>query len=303
MRQKSIVLSARNIMGAVAKNMYVQAPIYKPRNGGVILEKLQEFLITTFHYTSFGGYEFPVMVQENETDFKAVENFLRKILLVIPEFEQLNITEAEYEAGIRDVNDPRREDTMQFVDRYTPSTTAKDDSWKQDFVDLDALIRNIANDLLSTEDSDCFCCVRSGMDICEHCIRNENLDDFYFGSRNPKGKYKHSCYTDCPYNLYICCAECTKDEHKDCQYRCNESVQPCSKAYFIDGNPTEEYTNQYSKQYPKQYFGPWHGTMGNFWKHKEIPEKIKNKNGGTKNDSDVQHMDSTGMPVQPKTDA
>lgn len=281
MRQKSIVLSARNIMGAVAKNIYVMAPVYKPRNGGVILEKLQEFLISTFNYTEFGGYEFPIILQEDEREYTAVENFLRKILLVIPEFEQLNITEAEYEAGIQDVNDPRREDGFCFVDRYTPATNAKDESWKQDFIDLDALLRNIANDLLSTEDSDCFCCVRTeegaSTQVCQKCIRNENLRDYFIGSRRPRGERKHSCYTDCPNNKYICCVECTKEEYRNCQYRCNEAVQPCSKAHFIDGKETEEYIKLLKSQ----------------------EEEPKPK--GERDDRNVQHMDCTGMPVQPKT--
>lgn len=75
-------------------------------------------------------------------DYDDLYGWLRRFILPIPVIQRLNLSQAEINAGIIDVDDNRRSETT-FVGRGIPATS-KD----KDFIDLDAYIRNVAHDLI-----------------------------------------------------------------------------------------------------------------------------------------------------------
>lgn len=78
-----------------------------------------------------------------EVDKKDVQKFVEDMLMPIKKFRELNLSKKEYEAGIDVDSDSRT--GIAFVTAF--SEIPEEDN----FVDLDACIRNITNELLRNE--------------------------------------------------------------------------------------------------------------------------------------------------------
>ena len=120
-KEKQFLVSKRNLLSEVAKWAVAQSPYHRPNNLEVVLDKLNE---------NFGKWSNDNMGYEYFT-YKRLMDFLGRELKAIPEFllwnERKNDNQSEYK----------------FVDRYS-----KDDNPDDDFIDLDALIRNVANSII-----------------------------------------------------------------------------------------------------------------------------------------------------------
>lgn len=135
------IFSVTEIMGSVAKILYNLAPRCRPRNVEVIMAKLYSALLVNTHIKlEFGDfYHF---------ELDSVEEMLeivKSILMSIPEFVDLNLSYNEVQAGIK-VNDDRRPNFV-FHSAYD---VRNEDSWKDDFIDLDAFMQNLDCELEST---------------------------------------------------------------------------------------------------------------------------------------------------------
>lgn len=113
---KQFVFSKRNILGEIAHWAVCQSPYHRPDNLETVLDKFNEIIALIPDYPSMSYSQIGELLEE---------------LKEIPEFmawnERKNGNQAEYK----------------FLDRYSGKGNPDDD-----FIDLDALIRNVANSIV-----------------------------------------------------------------------------------------------------------------------------------------------------------
>lgn len=127
-RGESFLVSKRQILGTLASNAIQQSP-YLPGNLERVLNAANDRLAPFFDATD---------LQLIEVTDRELIDIIEPVLKSIPEFNDWNLSKVEREHGISfdDENRP----PFAFISRYG---SPREES---DFVDLDALIRNIAND-------------------------------------------------------------------------------------------------------------------------------------------------------------
>ena len=113
---KKFVFSKRNILGEIAHWAVCQSPYHRPDNLEVVLDKFNSIIALVPDYPTISYAEIRELLEE---------------LKEIPEFklwnERKNGNQAQYK----------------FTDRYSGKGNPDDD-----FIDLDALIRNVANSIV-----------------------------------------------------------------------------------------------------------------------------------------------------------
>lgn len=241
MRKETIRISERDFMFVVAGQIYEQSPNRQPRKAEIIMLKVRD----AFRKEAYNDNEFyTVNIQRDE-----LYEWIKRKLFSIQEFRELNLTQEEFERGVS-VDDELRP-------RYS-ITTAFDvhnlESWRKDFVDLDAFVQNVYGriQLIIESEEDCFLCIHQdrekrstldsgNSDICKMCSVNRNLKDCYEGERNPRGKYTFACRYNCFKNRYICCEEC--DEKGSCKCRCDGKSEDCGNAI----NKKKDYSEMVDK--------------------------------------------------------
>ena len=124
------IISLPSFINTSVGQIYRLAPNYNPRNIGIITTKIIEEFKKDAQTISNNFFYYSVDVNE-------VHKFTENILMQIDEFRELNVSQNEYVRGIK-VDDPNRS-SIQFVSAYDVPPSY------DDFVDLDACIRNIAN--------------------------------------------------------------------------------------------------------------------------------------------------------------
>lgn len=225
MRKETIRISERDLMFVVGGQLFDQAPNRQPRKAETIMQKLRD----AFRSEAYNDNEFYTVLVEKD----ALYNWMKDKLFSIPEFQELNLTQIEFEKGIS-VDDESRPKYC-FTTRYDVYDS---ESWKSDFIDLDAFVRNVHRRLVNIIDTeeDCFCCIHQdkscksaldcgNSDLCKECLVNPNLKNHYECSRYPKGKYTFACKYDCFKNRYICCEEC--DDKDSCSHKCDADSDLC----------------------------------------------------------------------------
>lgn len=219
MRKEVFNLYERDLIKAVGGQLFDQAPNREPRKAEIIMKKLRD----SFREKAFNDNEWYTWNVPKEDLYKSVE----KLLMDIPEFRDLNLSYIEYESGVTvdDENRPKYD----FVSRYDIEGP---NSWKDDFIDLDAFIRNVVRNIRDEQivNGDCFLCIYEGTDSdkCKNCIVNPNLKFNYESGRYPKGDHKFACKYDCYRNFYICCEECNYKD--DCKEKCDSNSKICGNA-------------------------------------------------------------------------
>lgn len=141
------IFSVDQLVKAVSGCIYEIAPNHAPRKMDVIMSKLVSKLRShTDTETLFEGYNTFYFIH---SDFQGIEQLLREVLWDIPEFLELNLTQNEYEDGVK-VDDEDRNDGIVFVTRCGSGML----DWRNDFIDLDAVIQNAIYSLkLEVKDS------------------------------------------------------------------------------------------------------------------------------------------------------
>lgn len=213
MRKETTTLAERTLMKAIGGQLFDQAPNRQPRKAEIIMAKVRD----AFREDAINFNEYYYMKVPD------VYKYVKELLMSIPEFKELNLSQNEFEKRI-DVDDPSRP-KFAFSSRYDKETS---ESWRRDFIDLDAFIRNATNNIYSEIDleTDCFGCVNKGTSKCNECYVNESFKNNYLGDRKPKGIYTFACKYDCPKGYYICCEECKHD----CNTKCSSSSKECGQA-------------------------------------------------------------------------
>jgi len=120
-KEKQFLVSKNNILSEIAKWAVCQSPYHRPDNLELVLDKLDLRL---------GAWTDDILGYRKMT-YKEIKKFLSKELESIPEFmlwnERKNGNQAKYN----------------FTSRYS-----KKENPDNDFIDLDALIRNVANSII-----------------------------------------------------------------------------------------------------------------------------------------------------------
>lgn len=147
-RKKSTAVYEGNLMYAIAGQLFAQAPNKQPRNAEIIMEKIkQQFRSDADNFNEF----YSITVEDDK-----LYDWIHDLLFSIPDFITLNLSQIEYEKGISVDDESRPEFSICTIqDKYDS------ESWKSDFIDLDAFVQNVYSSLKIIEDvnSDCFGCI------------------------------------------------------------------------------------------------------------------------------------------------
>lgn len=174
-----IRISNGQIIESVAGVIYRMHPYHNPEGINVIIEKVNKWCDETPDCSGRIDDTFKLFEWDSFDDFtKWLNDFLKSIL----EFRQLNVSKCLKEKGVKDADDERNSG-IRFTHRYAKET--KDDRYN-DFVDLDACIRNIVRsiDVSQQMDEDCFLCKYaeeygsmnpSNCELCNNCLCNPRI--------------------------------------------------------------------------------------------------------------------------------
>ena len=133
---KSIVVSKSAILASLAYCAIKQSPYERPANLEAALDavskKIDELkLFASDRKQSYDSY--------NSFTCKELQEIIGAIVHIVPEVAIWNVTKVEQDNGITSPDDPNRSVKMSFVSRFSITDADKD------FIDLDALSRNVIN--------------------------------------------------------------------------------------------------------------------------------------------------------------
>ena len=170
-------ISNKDIIGAVAGNIYRMHPYHMPEGIDKIMGHLNKVIDES---PDCGGRVDDTFKLFEFEDFKVFKKWLKDILEQVPEYHELNVSRKLKKRGVKS-GDPENSGFV-FTSRYDASGLA---TRYTDFIDLDALIGNIAYDIdkMGQINDDCFLCkyaksygsMEPGDERCEKCICNPNI--------------------------------------------------------------------------------------------------------------------------------
>lgn len=222
MRKENINIYERQLMHTIGGLLFDMAPNRQPRKVEIIMTKARD----KFRQDAYNDNEWYFLSIEKDK----LNSYIKELLFSIPEFEELNLTQIEYENNVN-VNDENRS-KYKFVSSHDNETK---ESWKTDFIDLDAFVRNVYSSIYNSIESDkeCFFCTHSSKENseeCNSCSLNPKFTVNYKSSREPKGKYNFSCKYNCYRSFQICCEEC---KEKDvCEKKCESNSETCGLSLY-----------------------------------------------------------------------
>lgn len=203
----------RDIIECTVSNIYGMYPRYAPPNMWDIVKGLRDAMIPE----SFPKPHFPY--QRGTNLFMTDDEFhtwLKDTLMSIKRFRELNLTYRELMMGV-DVDDPNRTEVYTFHSMYDEET---ENSWNDDFIDLDACIGNIYGSILKRQEPiDCMLCDLTGTESCKTCTLNPQYTNRYEHRNTPFGdNHAEWCTVACPNHIAVCCQDCPRTEN--CDYIC-----------------------------------------------------------------------------------
>lgn len=216
-----------HIVEAVAGTLYRMAPRNRPRD----MDKIMSHVIENAEQAY-------INIVNNRHLFMTYTEFsewLTNTLKRCPEFCDLNLSQNEYDKHIS-VDDESRPKCA-FTSAYDVET---EDSWKDNFIDLDAAIRNIYSCIIAAhEEDDCFLCDhKDDNETCLHCRTNYNAYKNYYECANKPhdtSKYAGWCDTSCPEGIAVCCRDCSKKDKCNLDDKCKDSNARCPR-YVVNPN-------------------------------------------------------------------
>lgn len=222
MREQTLKIDERRFISITAKVIYEMSPLYQPRNIETIMKEAQKKFKDASVVTDYAGGE---VYFRNEKDLR---QFVKQLLFSIPEFKQLNLSQAKIDAGITDPDAPANKSQV-----YIDLITNNQEKWYRDFVDTWACTRNIANELISYYENikDCLTCNNTDPDRCKTCYLNSEFTDNYVSTNTEKelkGVFTRGCRNTCPKGNYICCSDC--EEFEECnikEFKCTDDPNKC----------------------------------------------------------------------------
>ena len=130
-----VINNTNLVSGVIAEAIACRSYPVLPRDAAAIVAKVTDIYKNQFERLSDDFYFMEFRYLQD------LENWLRCYIFPIWEIQNMNLSEAEFSAGIK-VDDPRR-DTYVFCSAYSPPVDPA-----HDFVDLDAYIRNLTHRLV-----------------------------------------------------------------------------------------------------------------------------------------------------------
>lgn len=211
---ENISFSQSNIVKYTIGNICELAPLNNPRKIESILNHLNQAIqeIGVYFLTS-------CCITFTESQFK---EWLTNTLMNCKEFCELNLTYYQFtnNESTDDVNNSKI-----FSSRFDKGNP---DSWKSDFIDLDACIQNIVYDVVRKEtvQTDCFLCNNkyNNADLCRTCTLNPEYDNNYHIDNEPcDDSIPRWCgIFECKNSKAICCVDC--DEYNTCDDVCSSAM-------------------------------------------------------------------------------
>jgi hypothetical protein len=176
---EEIRVSNRIIIGSIAGTIYEMHPYKRPENMDKIMDKVVSYYEGKIDSCGHKDDNFKLFNYDSQ---KSLLKELNILLNSIKEFRQLNISKKLKDLGVDDIDDDRNSG-FKLIDRYTIDNK---DSRYSDFIDLDACMRNIVNEILNKMElsEDCMFCKfateygsfkPSECDKCKNCSINPKL--------------------------------------------------------------------------------------------------------------------------------
>lgn len=174
---KDISISNKEIIKSVAGVIYQMHPYHLPEG----IDKIMSHLNKTIDETPdcHGDIDSTFKLFRFE-DYRELEKWLKNILEQVPEYHELNLSRKLKDKKVK-VGDAENQGFV-FTSRYDSSNLS---TRYNDFIDLDALTRNIIIDIQITRESsdDCFLCkyakeygsMEPGNEVCNTCLCNPEM--------------------------------------------------------------------------------------------------------------------------------
>lgn len=174
---RDIRISNKEIIKSVAGVIYQMHPYHLPEG----IDKIMSHLVKTIDEMpdSHGEIDSTFKLFRFE-DYNELEKWLKNILEQVPEYYELNVSRKLKDKKVK-VGDAENQGFV-FTSRYDSSNLS---TRYNDFIDLDALIRNIIIDIQITRESsdDCFLCkhakeygsMEPGNEVCDICLCNPKM--------------------------------------------------------------------------------------------------------------------------------
>lgn len=196
-----------DIIQSVAGNIYRMHSTHTPPNMDVLMSKFEDLLSKDCVPADAPRHSKTRYLHMTEKEFS---KWLQSCLMSIKAFVNLNLSYREITEGVA-VDDPSRP-TVSFTSAYDIES---EDSWKDDFIDLDACIRNIENEVFKrSEEVDCFLCDYQNTERCAECTLNPKFSNKYCHKNTPYGDHiMQWCEIGCPNGMAVCCKDCNKTEN------------------------------------------------------------------------------------------
>lgn len=216
MREQKSNYSINSIIDSVAGTLYRMAPRNRPRDidkiMSYVIENAEKYCVdlTTDRYLYMTASEF--------------RSWLDSTLMGCPKFCNLNLSQNEADSQIS-------------VDKSRPKFSL--DSWKDDFIDLDAAIHIIYGRIMREQEAyDCFLCDNSDdTDTCLHCILHYRDCKNLYEQRNIPycpDSYAGWCSASCPEGVVVCCKDCNKRDECSLDEKCDSSEFSNCSQYVIN---------------------------------------------------------------------
>ena len=169
-----IRVNNKDIISAVAGNIYRMHPYHLPEGIDKIMGHLVKVIDETPDSTGDIDSTFKLF---NFKDYYELEKWVKGILEQVPEYYELNVSRKLKDKNVK-AGDAENQGFM-FTSRYDSSKLS---TRYNDFINLNALIRNIIRDIQISKEitDDCFLCkyakkyrsMEPGNEICNTCICN-----------------------------------------------------------------------------------------------------------------------------------
>lgn len=187
-----IKISNKEFIDSLVGVITRMSPHYQPRNIDAIIDyciiKINEDNRWVSLKKNPDKYDLAILSLDSDNNLYPL---IKELLMGCEEFTQLNISKREWDEGLR--NPDENVNHFVFSGRGIPEI-----KWEYDFIDLDACIRNIVNELFILYDANtnCFLCKyasknnpleSSECEECKYCICNEKLqlrNNYIFHSNN-----------------------------------------------------------------------------------------------------------------------
>ena len=131
---KKLIFSKKDLVSVVSKWSIRLSPYDVPENLETVLDEFQDHI--DIYFQNLKKEDFGYI----EMTLSQLINFLKGNLITIKEFKDWNLSKIEKRLNIK-FNDNRGEYCNQIIDKYHEIDI------NYDFVDLDALIRNVSHDI------------------------------------------------------------------------------------------------------------------------------------------------------------